>query len=410
VVTKGARPSALRPPSSNRPLWIGLAAAVVVAAGGVAAAVVFTRGGTPVANSGPPVANSGPPVASGVPGTTSPPGFSGSTDPWNAPPPPAAPPARPTVPAAVAPPAAPAQAEASGDDDDDTDDDARPAKHGAKPAVDPMAEALDQLDQTIKSLPPEQQKRLSAYKNLAKLSAKDRMKRLQQLARQGVPELSQEITDLVIGQLPAIPGMPPGAMPPGAMPPGAPPPPAPTEWITNRTIDSPSGYDPAHVDVTAFIPWAVAQARKAIPDAQLIRIDASGVGPDGRANLKLATLASDHGDIDLRFISPSRGKRDPSQPLGVPRHDFKCEFRVMAGPDGVELMPIDFADCAKEHVVPVPRCSSPAVWTKAIQHKAPSNNAVGNLGYRSNGSRAVWYFDIGAGRDVAFSETFGDDC
>jgi len=51
-----------------------------------------------------------------------------------------------------------------------------------------------------------------------------------------------------------------------------------------------------------------------------------------------------------------------------------------------------------------------SVWKKAIAKKAPSRNAVGNVDYRSNGSRPVWYFAIGAGFDVVFSEMFGDDC
>ena len=146
------------------------------------------------------------------------------------------------------------------------------------------------------------------------------------------------------------------------------------------------------------------------PDAQLIRIDTNGVSADGRANLKLPSFASDHGSIDLRFISPSRGKRDPSQPLGVARRDFKCEFRVMATPDGVEILPIDFVDCSKERVVPAPKCNFAGVWKKAIARKAPSQNAVGNVDYRSNGSRPVWYFAIGAGFDVHYSEMFGDEC
>jgi hypothetical protein len=50
------------------------------------------------------------------------------------------------------------------------------------------------------------------------------------------------------------------------------------------------------------------------------------------------------------------------------------------------------------------------VWKKAIARKAPSHNAVGNVGYRSSGSRPVWYFDIGFGTDRLFSEMFGDDC
>ena len=189
----------------------------------------------------------------------------------------------------------------------------------------------------------------------------------------------------------------------------APPPPT-GAWITNHGIDPPGGYDPERLDVGAFIPWAIAQARKAIPDAQLIRIDTNGVGPDGRANLRLPSHASDHGSIDVRFISPSRGKRDPDQPLGVGRRDFKCMFRVEATPSGVEISPFDFFDCAKEHPVPIPKCSFAGVWKKAIARKAPSQNAVGNVDYRSSGSRPVWYFAIGAGFDVVFSETFGDDC
>jgi hypothetical protein len=220
------------------------------------------------------------------------------------------------------------------------------------------------------------------------------MKRLQALMRQGIPGFTDEDIRDIQGGLAEEP----------------PTPPAPPTWITSHDLDPPSGYDPAHLDVTAFIPWAIAQAKKAIPDAQLIRIDADGVSPDGRANLALPSHASDHGSVDIRFISPSRGKRDPNQPLGVGRRDFKCEFRVMATPSGVEMMPIDFFDCTKERVVSIPTCSLAGVWTKAIQRKAPSQNVVGSLGYRSNGSRAVWYFDIGSGFDKVFSQMFGDDC
>jgi hypothetical protein len=294
------------------------------------------------------------------------------------------------------------------DTDDDDADDVAPsaAKHAPSAAKragkhaaggDPTANALDQLDEAIKSLPPDQQKRLAAYKGLAKLPPRERLKKLRELAAQGQGMTVAEAGDPGGTGEPATPRPPPS-------------PPTTGGWITNHNIDPPSGYDPEHLDVTAFIPWAIAQARQAIPDAQLIRIDTNGVGADGRANLKLASLASDHGSIDVRFISPSRGKRDRSQPLGVARHDFKCMFRVEATPAGVEMMPIDFFDCAKEHVVPVPRCSFSGVWKKAIQRKAPSHNAVGNVDYRSNGSRPVWYFDIGSGFDVAFSEMFADDC
>jgi serine/threonine protein kinase len=395
-VTRGAKPA-----SSRKRLWIALAAAALVGGGITAAAVVAGGGG---GGSGSIAATpdkatpdkttpdkATPDKGSAVAATE--PAKDGTRDPWGG---------APTAPKEVPKPEVPDTADADDDDDDATPSPAKrapsAAKHPANAAKhaaggDPMAEALEKLDDTINALPPEQQKRLAGYKGLSKLPVKERMKKLRELAGQGFAVA--EAVD-----------------PGGTDDPAAPPPPPPPTgaWITNHSIDPPSGYDPEHVDVTAFLPWAIAQARRAIPDAQLIRIDTNGVGADGRANLKLPSLASDHGSIDVRFISPSRGKRDPSQPLGVARHDFKCMFRVEATPDGVELMPIDFFDCAKEHVVPVPRCSFAGVWKKAIQKKAPSHNAVGNVDYRSNGSRPVWYFAIGSGFDVAFSEMFGDDC
>jgi hypothetical protein len=405
-VTRRARPP------SRRALWIALAA-IVVTGGGITAGALLTRSRNSAGSTDPGAASSGSAVGPTV-------AASPDKDPWAAP---------------ASPPKSPPVADdgkdsgkdgkdsgkdgkdgskdggKDGKDDsgDDNEDAAGGTPSGTSPADDAIAAALKQLDATIKALPPAQQKRLAAYKGLSKLPPAERLKRLRQLTQQAMAQGGMAVAPGMSGieaPDPAAIARAAGA----AADDDAPAPSAPVKWITNRSIDPPAGYDPEHLDVTAFLPWAIAQARKAIPDAQMFRIDVDGVGPDGRANLKLPTLASPHGDLDVRFISPSRGKRDPSQPLGVARHDFKCEFRVMATPDGVELMPIDFFDCAKEHVVPVPRCSLAAVWKKAIARKAPSHNAVGNVGYRSNGSRPVWYFDIGFGTDVLFSEMFGDDC
>jgi serine/threonine-protein kinase len=391
--------------SSKKGLWIGLA--VVLAGGGITAAALLAGGG------GDRPATPGSTVATG---SAAVPAKAGDGDPWAPSGPGSAAVQVPQIPVPPVPPIPVPDPTADGDDEDTDDDapgDSKPAHeakppHGAKPPqgakpqhapVDPMADAFAQLDEALKSLPPEQQKRIAGYKGLSKLPPKERLRRLRELTKQGLDGLD----------LNAIPD-PPGAGEGTAERPPPPPAPPAGAWITHHEIDPPGGYDPEHVDVNAFIPWAIAQAKQAIPDAQLIRIDTNGVGPDGRANLKLPTLASDHGSIDVRFISPSRGKRDPNQPLGVARRDFKCMFRVEASPSGVEISPIDFFDCAKEHVVPVPRCSFSGVWKKAIAKKAPSHNAVGNVDYRANGSRPVWYFAIGAGFDVAFSETFSDDC
>ncbi|MGH9883951.1 MAG: serine/threonine-protein kinase, partial [bacterium] len=354
VTTPARRPS-------KKGLWIA-AGVLVLVSGGIVAAVVSGKGGT---------------------------GGTGGTGSDKV--------AAPTTPTAAAG-AGPSEDSDEEEDDAPGDPAAAAAKHAA---ADPTADAFAQLDETIRKLPPAQQKRFAAYKNLSKLPPAERMKRLREITEAG--GLTALEADEPAGGKPIAPVTPPPVMPP-------PPPPSGGDWVTNHEIDPPPGYDPTHVDVSAFIPWAIAQAKKAIPDAQLIRIDTNGVSADGRANLTLPSLASDHGSIDVRFISPSRGKRDPGQPLGVARRDFKCELRVEATPSGVEILPIDFVDCAKERVVPLPKCSFTGVWKKAIARKAPSHNAVGNVDYRSNGSRPVWYFAIGAGFDVAFSEMFSDDC
>ena len=105
-------------------------------------------------------------------------------------------------------------------------------------------------------------------------------------------------------------------------------------WPTRHELSF--SLDPKRVDVAKLISFAIAQAKKEVPDAELFRIDADGVGPDGFANLSYPSVASKHGSIDLRFYSPSRSKRDPNLPIGV-KQEWKCELRVEADPDGVQL-------------------------------------------------------------------------
>jgi serine/threonine-protein kinase len=177
-------------------------------------------------------------------------------------------------------------------------------------------------------------------------------------------------------------------------------------WPTRHELSFP--IDPEHVDVDKLIAFAVAEAKREVADAELFRIDADGIGPDGFANLELPSHASGHGSIDLRFRSPSRSKRDPSLPLGV-KQEWKCEFRIEAEPGGVQIRPVNGFDCSKEKPVPPPKCSPAEVWKKAIANKAPTN-AIASMGYRSAGSRTTWYFDIGSGPDTVFSTAFADDC
>ena len=155
--------------------------------------------------------------------------------------------------------------------------------------------------------------------------------------------------------------------------------------------------------MSAFYPYALAEAKKLVTDAQPIRIDANGVYPDGHADLTLFPNAS----IDVRFISPSRAKRDPKLPLGI-KQEWKCQFRVMATATGVITSPIDGFDCTDSPIKP--RCSVAQVWKKAAaaSGKLTGVNAVANVGIRENGATHVmrWFFDIA---DV-FDEQLPDDC
>ena len=172
--------------------------------------------------------------------------------------------------------------------------------------------------------------------------------------------------------------------------------------------------NPKRVDVSGFIRFAIREAKRADPQAVLVRIDAPNVGPDGFADLTLPTVASDHGSIDLRFVSMERGKRDPSTPVGVPvREKRECAFRIELDPSGATIRTMspaitEASSCIKQRPIPAPRCTAAQLWQKAIDRGAPAKNAVADLSFRANivGGKIDWWFDI----DGVFDTRFVDNC
>jgi len=143
-------------------------------------------------------------------------------------------------------------------------------------------------------------------------------------------------------------------------------------------------------DVSGYIPAATKLARAHFPDAVLVRIDAEGVRPNGKAEL---TLSDDFGVL-YRFVSPSKAKRPDDLPMGV---EFKptCKFYVNVTCEGVNAYPLKGWKC-DEPLVGRPTCSARAVWKKAIARGAPSKNAVGELGYWADSDgHGRWAFEIG---------------
>jgi serine/threonine-protein kinase len=205
----------------------------------------------------------------------------------------------------------------------------------------------------------------------------------------------------------------PDPPPPAGDPIASTPPARGTIWDGDFEL-RPFKANPKRVDVSAFIRFAVREAKRADPGAVLIRIDAPNVDADGFADLTLPTLASDHGSIDLRFVSMERGKRDPSTPIGVPHRDKRsCEFRIEIEPDGADIRTIspaitEAASCSKQRPIPAPRCTAAQLWQKAIAKGAPPKGAVAELSFRANivGGKIDWWFDI---KDV-FDARFPDNC
>ena len=202
-------------------------------------------------------------------------------------------------------------------------------------------------------------------------------------------------------------------LPPAGAPVAPPPPARGTIWTGDFELGA-FRVNPKRVDVTAFIRFAVREAKRADPTAVLIRIDASNVAADGFADLTLPTIASDHGSIDLRFVSMARGKRDPNTPAGVPVRDKReCEFRIEVEPRGAEIRTIspsitEAGSCIKQRPIPAPRCSAAQIWQKAIARGAPAKNAVADLSFRANivGGTIAWWFDI----DDVFDARYPDNC
>ncbi|HUH05690.1 MAG TPA: protein kinase [Kofleriaceae bacterium] len=154
-------------------------------------------------------------------------------------------------------------------------------------------------------------------------------------------------------------------------------------------------------DVTGYLPTALAKARSAFPDAVLVRIDASGVYPDGKADLTLA----DNFYVLYRFVSPSKAERPADLPIGL-EHKPTCKYYVNVSAKGVQAYKLEGWAC-EEPLIGRPTCSARQVWKKAISDGAPAKNAIGELGYWAGpDGKGRWSFSVGK----VYSEWIADDC
>jgi serine/threonine-protein kinase len=358
---------------SRKGLWIALASLLFV--GGGIAAVVLASGD----DSKPET------TASTAP----------SPAPSPAPPPPGPGPG--PVPAPGPQPQETPPAPASDEDDDGDDDD------DVVTSVDQIIAALPA--QGRKMLPPVVQKAIKKYGSWAKVPKAEReamapavMASLGQLMGGLDTALAPDPPAPAADKKPApdkgpAPDTHPASDEPPAMDKGI----GADGWVVSRNFPPPAGYSAKHVDVAKALPWALAEAKRLVPDAVLFRIDAQGVSADGHADLSRDSDLS----LDFRFISPSHSKDSSSK-------EKKCMFRIELTKDGAWSAPLGGFAC-KEKLLGPPKCSVIQIWKKARAMNAPGAG-VGELGYRATPSGdAMWYVDIEGGGDK-FSKMFRDDC
>jgi serine/threonine protein kinase len=185
-----------------------------------------------------------------------------------------------------------------------------------------------------------------------------------------------------------------GATPPA---PSTPPPPDPDirrDGPYNLTI---AGFNAKGWDYMKWLPTALAEAKKHFPDAQIARIDAEGVGPDGLVHFDV----SSDWEVLYRFTSPSASKKPASHPAGV-KWEPTCMVQIFVKPGDVTVIPMKGFGC--EPPVPMPKCTAKQIWQKAVAKGAPASNAYAELWYGYAGGK--WSFDI----DEVFDDSFTDGC
>jgi serine/threonine-protein kinase len=178
-----------------------------------------------------------------------------------------------------------------------------------------------------------------------------------------------------------------------------------TQIVTRKDPVKPppkSGFDPTDFRPSAFLKRAQRRARKKWDDAVFVRMDVSGVWPDGHVDFTLDRKFS----ALYRFISPSRAKGDPDKPIGVSK-DVTCLFYVNVDKDGVHAYALKGWDCDDMVPIPKPKCSMKKVWRKAIKNGAPGKNAVADIGMWASGKGdARWSFSV----DGHYSGWIDDSC
>jgi len=162
----------------------------------------------------------------------------------------------------------------------------------------------------------------------------------------------------------------------------------------SKYIQQPADYNSKNFDPIAYVPKALALARKLAPDARLTEFWVSRTFADGHGEITPSKEA------EFRFRSPAGSKR----PAGVAPNEeveLPCMIYVELTPKEVSARIVDTDDC-DARFVRVPKCALASVWKGAIAEGANATH-VAKISWLSDES---WYLDTGS----AFSGTIPDTC
>jgi serine/threonine-protein kinase len=179
-------------------------------------------------------------------------------------------------------------------------------------------------------------------------------------------------------------------------PPAIPAPPgvATTSPFARPTPAPATQLDTKQFDVWKFFDEAERMAKQEQADARFVRLDATGIRPDGRIDLTL-----DQNHVLYRFRSASLSV----PPAGYPEnrtYEAKCIVYVYVDESGVKSYSAKWS--CDWPFLPKPRCSPSQVWKSAAARGAPTGNLIANIGYWADDSgRGRWLLDI-SGRFTNF--------
>jgi hypothetical protein len=172
-----------------------------------------------------------------------------------------------------------------------------------------------------------------------------------------------------------------------------------TAGDTPVTMSQAADYNPRSFDPVAYLPKALAFARKLLPDARLTRFEFDPVYPDGHVDLTAG--GRDH---EYEFRSPSASARPADVPRNVPV-ELPCVIVVEVGATEVTATVRKREKC-DDKLVRTPVCHFGGVWKQARANGTPAD-VVARIGWLFD---EQWFFDVdleGKGGGVS---TFPDRC